>query len=156
MVVILPVSTPVTMPEKPVVVPAPQCVPLQENEGRILVVDDEGHIRDILAETLREAGYVVETAANGEDAVRKLRVGAFDLILLDIRMPVHSGLDVLKLLRRKGGFPPVMVITGLASSEEMDEALRLGAAKCVRKPFHLKTLLADISCLLQAQRSGQA
>jgi signal transduction histidine kinase/ActR/RegA family two-component response regulator len=156
MVVILPVSTPVTMPEKPVVAPAPQCVPLQENEGRILVVDDEGHIRDILAETLREAGYAVETAANGEDAVRKLRVGAFDLILLDIRMPVHSGLDVLKLLRRKGGFPPVMVITGLASSEEMDEALRLGAAKCVRKPFHLKTLLADISCLLQGQRSGQA
>ncbi|WP_051307278.1 HDOD domain-containing protein [Desulfomicrobium escambiense] len=156
MVVILPVSTPVTMPEKPAAVTAHQCVPLPENEGRILVVDDEGHIRDILAETLREAGYAVEAAANGEEAVRKLRVGTFDLILLDIRMPVHSGLDVLKLLRRKGGFPPVMVITGLASSEEMDEALRLGAAKCVRKPFQLKTLLADISCLLQGHRSGQA
>lgn len=156
MIVILPVSTPVTMPEKPVPPAAAQCVPMAENEGRILVVDDEGHIRDILAETLRDAGYAVETAANGEEAVRKLRAGAFDLILLDIRMPVHSGLDVLKLLRRKGGFPPVMVITGLASSEEMDEALRLGAAKCVRKPFHLKTLLEDVSCLLQIHKSGQA
>jgi signal transduction histidine kinase/CheY-like chemotaxis protein/HD-like signal output (HDOD) protein len=155
MIVILPVSTPVTMPEKPAPPPAAQCVPAAVNEGRILVVDDEGHIRDILAETLREAGYAVETAANGEDAVRKLRAGTFDLILLDIRMPVHSGLDVLKLLKRKGGFPPVMVITGLASSEEMDEALNLGAAKCIRKPFHLKTLLEDISCLLQMNRPGQ-
>ncbi len=156
MIVILPVSTPVTLPERPAAPPVAQCVPSVESEGRILVVDDEGHIRDILAETLREAGYTVETAANGEDAVRKLRAGTFDLILLDIRMPVHSGLDVLKLLKRKGGFPPVMVITGLASSEEMDEALRLGAAKCIRKPFHLKTLLDDISCLLQMNRSGQA
>ncbi len=156
MIVILPVSTPVTMPEKPAAKDESACVPSPTNEGRILVVDDEQHIRDILAETLRETGYNVDTAANGEDAVRKLRTGSFDLILLDIRMPVHSGLDVLKLLRRKGGFPPVMVITGLASSEEMDEARRLGAAKCIRKPFHLKTLLADISCLLQAGKSAGA
>lgn len=156
MTVILPVSTPVTMPEKPPVKAEAVCVPSATNEGRILVVDDEQHIRDILAETLREAGYSVDSAANGEDAVRKLRTGNFDLILLDIRMPVHSGLDVLKLLKRKGGSPPVMVITGLASSEEMDDALRLGAAKCVRKPFHLKTLLEDISCMLQAGKPGSA
>jgi signal transduction histidine kinase/ActR/RegA family two-component response regulator len=155
MIVILPLSTPVTMPEKAAPEIEEVCIPAPVNEGRILVVDDEQHIRDILAETLREAGYAVETASNGEEAVRKLRAGAFDLILLDIRMPVHTGLDVLKLLRRKGGFPPVMVLTGLASSEEMDEARRLGAAKCVRKPFHLKTLLADISCLLQAEKSGR-
>jgi signal transduction histidine kinase/HD-like signal output (HDOD) protein/ActR/RegA family two-component response regulator len=155
MIVILPLSTPVTMPEKAAPEIEEVCIPAPVNEGRILVVDDEQHIRDILAETLREAVYAVETASNGEEAVRKLRAGAFDLILLDIRMPVHTGLDVLKLLRRKGGFPPVMVLTGLASSEEMDEARRLGAAKCVRKPFHLKTLLADISCLLQAEKSGR-
>ena len=154
MIVVLPVSTPVTMPDKPAVKAEAVCVPSSTNEGRILVVDDEQHIRDILAETLREAGYTVETAANGEEAVRKLRVGAFNLILLDIRMPVHTGLDVLKLLKRKGGFPPVMVITGLASSEEMDDALKLGAAKCIRKPFHLKNLLADISCLLQAGKAA--
>ncbi|MDO9583485.1 MAG: HDOD domain-containing protein [Desulfomicrobium sp.] len=149
MIVILPVSTPVTLPEKPAVITATKCaMPTAIRGHRILVVDDEQHIRDILSETLRDAGYTVETAPNGEEGVLKLRSGSFDLILLDIRMPIHSGLDVLKLLRRNGGGPPVVIITGLASSEEMEEALRLGAAKCIRKPFHLKTLLSDISGIL--------
>jgi DNA-binding response OmpR family regulator len=153
MIVILPMSTPVTLPEKPVVHLASECaMPTASRGHRILVVDDEQHIRDILAETLRDAGYAVETASNGEEGVLKLRSGSFDLILLDIRMPIHSGLDVLKLLRRNGGGPPVVIITGLASSEEMEEALRLGAAKCIRKPFHLKTLLSDISGILHSGR----
>jgi signal transduction histidine kinase/HD-like signal output (HDOD) protein/CheY-like chemotaxis protein len=151
MIVILPVSTPVTKAEKPVARLATECaMPTPALGHRILVVDDEQHIRDILSETLREAGYVVETASNGEEGVLKLRSASFDLILLDIRMPIHSGLDVLKLLRRNGGAPPVMIITGLASSDELDEALRLGAAKCIRKPFHLKTLLSDISGILHS------
>ena len=154
MIVILPVSTPVTLPEqRPVALNATECVLPATSHGRILVVDDEQHIRDILAETLRDSGYSVETAANGQEGVVRLRTGSYDLILLDIRMPIHSGLDVLKLLRRNGGSPPVMVITGLASSEELDEALRLGAAKCIRKPFHLKTLLSDIAGLLQQKNS---
>ena len=149
MIVILPVSTPVTLPEKPAVITATKCaMPTASRGHRILVVDDEQHIRDILSETLRDAGYTVETAQNGEEGVLKLRSGSFDLVLLDIRMPIHSGLDVLKLLRRNGGGPPVVIITGLASSEELEEALRLGAAKCIRKPFHLKTLLSDISGIL--------
>jgi signal transduction histidine kinase/HD-like signal output (HDOD) protein/ActR/RegA family two-component response regulator len=154
MIVILPVSTPVTLPERPVVPEATECIAPTRSGGRILVVDDERHIRDILAETLRDSGYQVDTAANGEEAVGRLRKAQYSLVLLDIRMPIHSGLDVLKLLRRNGGNPPVMVITGLASSEEMDEALRLGAAKCIRKPFHLKTLLSDIACLLHTDRPG--
>jgi signal transduction histidine kinase/HD-like signal output (HDOD) protein/ActR/RegA family two-component response regulator len=154
MIVILPVSTPVTLPEqRPVARNGAECILPATSSGRILVVDDEQHIRDILAETLRDSGYSVETAANGQEGVVRLRTGSFDLILLDIRMPIHSGLDVLKLLRRNSGSPPVMVITGLASSEELDEALRLGAAKCIRKPFHLKTLLSDIAGLLQQKRS---
>jgi len=152
MIVILPVSTPVAMPEKPIERPEIECVPVDAVEGKILVVDDEQHIRDILAETLRDAGYTVVTAANGEDAIGKLQKEPFNLILLDIRMPIHSGLDVLKLLQRNGGFPPAIVITGLASSEEMDDALKLGAVKCIRKPFQLKTLLSDISCFLQAEK----
>lgn len=151
MIVTLPVSTPVTLPEKTVARLATECaMPTAAKGHRILVVDDEQHIRDILSETLREAGYVVETASNGEEGVLKLRSASFDLILLDIRMPIHSGLDVLKLLRRNGGAPPVMIITGLASSDELDEALRLGATKCIRKPFHLKTLLSDISGILHS------
>ena len=153
MVVILPVSTPVTLPEKQVARDASECVLPSMSGGRILVVDDEQHIRDILAETLRDTGYAVETAVNGEEAAIKMRNGSFDLILLDIRMPIRSGLDVLKLLRRNGGNPPVMIITGLTSTEEIEEALRLGAADFIRKPFELKTLLAKISGLLHSDQS---
>jgi len=153
MVVILPVSTPVTLPEKQVARDAAECVLPSMSGGRILVVDDEQHIRDILAETLRDTGYAVETAVNGEDAAIKMRNGSFDLILLDIRMPIRSGLDVLKLLRRNGGTPPVMIITGLTSTEEIEEALRLGAADFIRKPFELKTLLLKISGLLHSDQS---
>ncbi len=151
MIVILPVSTPVTLPEKPRLRAAMEPAKLVARGGSILIVDDEQHIRDILAETLRDSGYAVETAANGEEAVNRLRTGSYNLILLDMRMPIRSGLDVLKLLKRSKGAPPVLVVTGLASSEEMEEALRLGAAKCIRKPFHLKALLSDVAGLLHPE-----
>ena len=113
--------------------------------GRILVVDDEQHIRDILTEALLDAGYSVETAVNGDDALRVLRGSAWDAIILDIRMPVRSGLDLLKLLHRVPSHPPILVLTGLASPDELEEALRLGATKCIRKPFHVKSLLEDVA-----------
>lgn len=149
MVVVLPISTPVALPERPLASGTTECVLPTTLGGCILVVDDEQHIREILSETLRDSGYSVETAANGEEALSKLRGGSFNLLLLDIRMPIRSGLDLLKVLQRLTGVPPIMVITGLASPEELEEALRLGARKCIRKPFHLKNLLSDISDILQ-------
>lgn len=150
MIVILPVSTPVTLPDAREMSGPSECLLPTASGGRILIVDDEQHIRDILSETLRDSGYAVETAATGEEAVNKLRTGSYDLILLDVRMPIHSGLDLLKVLQRSAGVPPILVVTGLASADELDEALRLGARKCIRKPFHLKTLLSEIAELLHA------
>jgi signal transduction histidine kinase/HD-like signal output (HDOD) protein/ActR/RegA family two-component response regulator len=152
MTVILPVSIPATLPDAQKMSEPSRCVLTGAAGSRILVVDDEQHIRDILSETLRDAGYGVETAANGQEAVRKLRAGTFHLILLDVRMPVHSGLDLLKVLRRIADAPPIIVVTGLASPDELEEALRLGACKCIRKPFHLKALLSEIAGVLQAGR----
>lgn len=149
MIVILPVSTPVTVPDKTAAVVEPAASPPETAEGRILVVDDEQYIRDVLTETLHDAGYAVDTATNGEEAMVKLRSGFYNLILLDIRMPIHSGLDLLKALARSGSHPPILVLTGHASSEEIDEALRFGASKCIHKPFHLKSLLAEIAGIMQ-------
>lgn len=148
-VVLLPVTTPLSIQTGDSVAAVAEClVPQGKQDARILLVDDEQNIREVLSEALREAGYSVDTATNGEEALQILHQQTFDLMLLDIRMPIRSGLDLLKLLSRTGQRPPILVITGLASNDEIDEALRLGASKCIRKPFHLKNLLSEITSLL--------
>ncbi|MFP4129086.1 MAG: response regulator, partial [Desulfonatronovibrio sp.] len=111
---------------------------------RILVVDDEEHIRDILRETLENEDMVVETADNGQDGLEKCVDQDFDLLLLDIKMPARDGLSLLREIRKADESLPVIIITGMASHEEMQEAIGHGNCKCVRKPFHIKTLLALI------------
>ena len=108
----------------------------------VLVVDDEEHIRDILRESLEAAGYPADTAGDGQEALRKLARGRYRLMLLDIRMPSRSGLSLLSAIRGKVGRMPVIVLTGMAAPEEMAEALALGAARCVRKPFQIESLLS--------------
>ncbi len=112
---------------------------------RVLVVDDEEHIRDVLKETLENEGFDVSTANNGNMGRDILETEHFDLLLLDIKMPFRDGLSLLRELR---GSPtnaglPVLVITGTASPEEMDEIANHGC-KCLRKPFHIKKLLAEV------------
>ena len=148
-VVLLPVTTPLSIQPGDSVAATAEClVPQGKQDAHILLVDDEQNIREVLSEALREAGYCVDTATNGEEALQILHQQSFDLMLLDIRMPIRSGLDLLKLLSKTGQRPPILVITGLASNDEIDEALRLGASKCIRKPFHLKNLLSEITGLL--------
>jgi signal transduction histidine kinase/HD-like signal output (HDOD) protein/CheY-like chemotaxis protein len=108
----------------------------------VLVVDDEEHIREILREALEASGYPADTASDGQEALRKLAKGRYRLMLLDIRMPSRSGLSLLSAIRGKVGRMPVIVLTGMAAPEELAEALALGAARCVRKPFQIESLLA--------------
>ncbi len=108
----------------------------------VLVVDDEEHIREILRESLEAAGYPAETAADGQEALRRLAKGRYRLMLLDIRMPSRSGLSLLSAIRGKVGRMPVIVLTGMAGPEELAEAKSLGAARCVRKPFQIESLLS--------------
>jgi signal transduction histidine kinase/HD-like signal output (HDOD) protein/ActR/RegA family two-component response regulator len=110
----------------------------------ILVVDDERHIRDILTEALGAKGYAVTTAATGDEALERLGRERFGLVILDIRMPGRSGLDVLRDLKARGGDTPVLVLTGLAGPGEMAEATALGAAGCMTKPFQIASLVAEI------------
>ncbi|MEW5774118.1 MAG: HDOD domain-containing protein [Thermodesulfobacteriota bacterium] len=125
---------------RPVPAPSPRTV---------LVVDDEEHIREILREALEAAGYPAETAADGQEALRRLAKGRYRLMLLDIRMPSRSGLSLLSAIRGKVGRMPVIVLTGMAAPEELDEARALGAARCVRKPFQIESLLALVREVLE-------
>lgn len=114
----------------------------------ILVVDDDADLRELLKESLQNRGYAVKTAANGMEAIDAMASGLVDLVLLDIRMPTLDGLAVLSELGYRFSSVPVIVITGLASHEEVEQALKLGARSCLRKPFELERLLAEVELIL--------
>ncbi len=115
---------------------------------RILVVDDEPAVTDLLAYNLRKAHYDVSIAADGREALRLAREEAPDLIVLDLMLPEVDGLDVCRELRRTSRVPIIMLT---ARGEEVDRVvgLELGADDYVVKPFSVRELLARIKAVLR-------
>lgn len=121
--------------------------------GRLLVADDEPHIRRILTTLLEMSDFVVDAVSDGVAALELLGGSVhYDLILLDIMMPGASGLEVLRDLRAlpERADVPVMILTAKGQDADRDEAFSLGAADFVTKPFSPKKLLARIDELLDA------
>lgn len=127
--------------------------PAGPSRGRLLVADDEPHIRRILTSLLEMSGFTIDAVSDGTAALELLQgTLPYDVILLDIMMPGASGLQVLERLR---GFPhradaPVVILTAKGQDADREEAYRLGAADFVTKPFSPKKLLARIDELLDA------
>jgi signal transduction histidine kinase/HD-like signal output (HDOD) protein/CheY-like chemotaxis protein len=142
----LPVALPVQEArEKPEPPPKKKAPPSgKDGLASILIVDDEEHIRDLLSDTLMVRGYHVETAENGLSALEIINDRRVDLMLLDMRMPVKDGLGLLDEIKEKLPGLPVIIVTGLASNEEVQEALQRGAFSCLRKPFEIDTLLGEV------------
>ena len=115
---------------------------------RILVVDDEPAVTDLLAYNLRKAHYDVLIAADGRAALRLARESAPDLVLLDLMLPEVDGLDVCRELRRAGQVPIIMLT---ARGEEVDRVvgLELGADDYVCKPFSVRELMARVKAVLR-------
>lgn len=111
--------------------------------GRILVADDDEAMRTTVAFTLLDEGYEVVEAASGAEVLRLLdhgsRAGAFDLLLMDVRMPGLSGLETLRRLRRLASAPSVILMTAFASPETREEAEEL-QVPLLSKPFTLDEL----------------
>jgi len=116
----------------------------QSQKSQILIVDDEKHIREILHETLANESMEITTCESADLALNYLDEQNFDLMLLDLRMPVLDGLSMINEIKEKEIDLPIIVITGLATFEEMEEALGKGVYKCIKKPFHIKHLVKDI------------
>ena len=116
---------------------------------KILVVEDEPAMLAGLSDNLEFEGYQVDTAAKGDVGQVKIENNDYDLILLDVMLPVISGFDILKQIRRKGINTPVILLT--AKGEEMDKVrgLELGADDYITKPFSLRELLARIKANLR-------
>lgn len=106
--------------------------------GRVMVVDDEENIRDVLSNYLTSLGYDVETANDGEDALKKFKRGSFDLIISDLLMPTIDGLELLKKIRDQDREVIFLMITGYPSIETAVEAIKKGAYDYITKPFHME------------------
>ena len=122
---------------------------------RILVVDDEPDVLDLVTYNLGQAGFATETAADGAEALRKARSSAPDLILLDLMLPEMDGLEVCKLLRRdtKTSAIPIIMLTARASEIDRIVGLELGADDYVPKPFSPRELVLRVKKRLE-QNSG--
>ncbi|WP_009961933.1 heavy metal response regulator transcription factor [Verrucomicrobium spinosum] len=116
---------------------------------RILIVEDERRSREFLAKGLQEAGYVVDVAGDGEEGLQATRDSAFDLIVLDVMLPVRDGWHVLEHLRTEGCETPVLFLTARDSVPDRVRGLELGADDYLVKPFAWTEFLARVRTLLR-------
>lgn len=109
---------------------------------RILVVDDESSIRDLLTKTLALAEYDVDTASDGRSALERLRLYPYDLLIADLKMPGIDGLSVIREAKRLKTDLPVIIITGYSTETAAIEAVNLGVSGYLTKPFRVPQVLA--------------
>jgi DNA-binding response OmpR family regulator len=124
--------------------------------SNILIVEDEPEMMRGLRDNLEFEHYKVDTAADGEAALRKISTGSYDLIILDVMLPKLSGLDVCKRVRQQGNKTPIIMLT--AKGEEIDKVLglELGADDYVTKPFGVRELLARIKAIIRRAEGSAA
>jgi len=106
--------------------------------GRVMVVDDEENIREVLSNFLSDLGYEVVVATDGQDALNKFNKGEYDLIVSDLLMPSIDGLELLKRIREIDKDVIFLMITGYPSIETAVEAIKKGAYDYITKPFHME------------------
>lgn len=116
---------------------------------QILVVDDEENIRELLAETLRLVGFSTVTARGGVDALQLVRNQDFDLILLDVNMPILDGFETLRKIRAIKRDIPIIMITARADKPDVVTGLREGADDYITKPFNMEEVVMRINAVLR-------
>ena len=115
--------------------------PARQGRVRVLVVDDEASIRDLLAKTLALAEYDVDTAADASAALELVRAADYSLLIADLKMPGMDGLTLIRQVRRIRTELPVIIITGFSSESSAIEAVNLGVSGYLRKPFRVPEVL---------------
>ncbi|MFQ5789014.1 MAG: sigma-54-dependent transcriptional regulator [Acidobacteriota bacterium] len=120
--------------------------------SRILVVDDEDSMRQLLEITLGKSGYQVALAESGAKAVQLFDKSPYDLVISDIKMPDMNGVEVLRRVKSSSPETPVIMITAYASAETAVDALRLGAYDYITKPFKIDELKNTVKNALEKQR----
>nr|WP_286169508.1 response regulator transcription factor [Halocella sp. SP3-1] len=116
---------------------------------RILIVEDEYHLAEVLQKGLKEDGYAVDIANDGQEAIDLATVVHYNLIILDLMIPIKSGIEVLRELREEGNKIPVIILTAKDSLEDKVLGLDIGADDYLTKPFAFAELRARIRALLR-------
>jgi len=123
---------------------------------RILIVDDEKNIRTTLSAYLLSLGYEQEIAVNGQEALDKLKDSKYDLVLLDIKMPVMNGIQILKEMRRLEDKTNVIMMTAYGTIENAVESMKLGAVDFISKPFTLENLKTMIDAVFSREELSES
>ncbi|MDH5495303.1 MAG: response regulator, partial [Candidatus Bathyarchaeota archaeon] len=123
-----------------------------DERARILVVDDEESIRKVLKTVLEEEGYVVNTAENGKEAIRKSNVKFYNLALIDIRLPDIDGTKLLTAMKETTPKMVKIIVTGYPTLQNAVEAVNMGADAYVLKPFKMENVLNTIKEQLKKQQ----
>src|SRR5580692_6994153 len=132
-------------------------MPANDRVPRVLVVDDEPNIRELVQVALKFHGCSVTTAVNGSDALRQAEASPPDLIVLDVMLPDMDGFEVCRRLRAGGNEVPVIFLTARDTSSDTVTGLALGGDDYVAKPFSVEALAARVRAVLRrASRSSPA
>ncbi len=116
---------------------------------RVLVVDDDAHIRELCRLYLTHDGFQVDEATDGQEALDAIAQNAYDLVVLDLMMPRVDGFDVLSEVRGRDGWLPVVLLTAMGDEEDRILGLDMGADDYVIKPFSPKELVARVKAVLR-------
>lgn len=126
---------------------------MSQGAEKVLVVDDNQDVRDLVLHILSADGFHVYAASNGDDALAILKSNPVNLVLLDVMMPGKSGLEVLAEIRSGSNKSlrdiPVMMITAKSSTEDIDAALAIGANSYIVKPFRGTTIREKVRSILE-------
>lgn len=122
---------------------------------KILIIEDEPSLRELMQKELVQQGYVVELAANFAQAEEKVALYSYDCILLDIMLPDGNGLKILESLKEQGKRENVIIISAKDSIDDKVYGLELGADDYLPKPFHMVELLARIKSVARRSRGGE-
>lgn len=122
---------------------------------RVLVVEDEAKLANLLARGLREEGHAVDVAGEGEEALWMAKAAPYDAILLDVMLPGLDGFGVCRRLRAEGVWSPVLMLTARDAVEDRVEGLDAGADDYLAKPFSFDELLARLRALVRRAPSGR-
>jgi len=115
----------------------------------VLFVEDEEALRMTVGDRLRNEGYAVECAADGDDGFAKATQVPFDLIILDVMLPRKSGFDVCRDIRQAGLITPILMLTARGHTSDKVNGLKIGADDYVTKPFNMLELMARVEALLR-------
>lgn len=126
------------------------------NSSRILVVDDDDAVREMISDALVLAGYEVTKSSNGREAIETLRSYPADLIVTDVNMPVMDGYKLVEKLRANGNSIPVIFLTARNEKPDVTQGLKLGADDYITKPFGLEELSLRISAILRRTKTSNS